>query len=170
VYHTFVSRPRTWDCEVSEFLTEDHVRAAQEEGLAITLHMVKQRAMADKGNQETIRYYCERYPRIKMILAHAARGFNPFHTVEGIGALKGLSNVWCDSSGVTEAGGFEAIIETLGHDRLLWGSDYPVSHHRGRCVAIGDQFLWLYEETLDWKPCHTRKSGRSWSGSSRCVP
>ena len=53
--------------------------------------------------------------------------------------------------GVTEAGGFEAIIETLGHDRLLWGSDYPVSHHRGRCVAIGDQFLWLYEETLDWK-------------------
>ena len=151
VYHTFVSRPRTWDCDVSEFLTEDHVRAAHEEELAITLHMVKQRAMADKRNQETIRSYCERYPRIKMILAHAARGFNPFHTVEGIGALKGLRNVWCDSSGVTEAGGFEAIIETLGHDRLLWGSDYPVSHHRGRCVAIGDQFLWLYEDTLDWK-------------------
>ena len=24
------------------------------------------------------------------------------------------------------------------------------SHLRGRCVAIGDGFLWLYDDTLDW--------------------
>ena len=54
---------------------------------------------------------------------------------------------------MTEAGGFEAIINVLGHDRLLWGSDYPVSRLRGRCIAIGDTFLWLYEDTLDWDPC-----------------
>ena len=65
--------------------------------------------------------------------------------------MKGLRNVWCDTSAVTEAGGFEAIIETLGHGRLLWGSDYPLSHLRGRCVAIGDRFLWLHEDTLNWK-------------------
>jgi hypothetical protein len=41
-------------------------------------------------------------------------------------------------------------VETLGHSRLLWSSDFPISHRRGRCVAIGDQFLWLYEDTLDW--------------------
>jgi len=86
-----------------------------------------------------------------MVLAHAARGLNPFHTIEGIGALRGLDNVWCDTSAVTEAGGFEAIVEVLGHQRLLWGSDYPISHLRGRCVSIGDEFLWLYEDTLDWE-------------------
>ena len=150
VYHTFSPRKVTWLSDVSDFLTEEHVRIAHEEGLSITLHMVKDRAMADPSNQQQIRYYCEKYPNIKMILAHAARGFNPFHTIEGIHALRGLRNVWCDSSAVTEAGGFEAIIEVLGHDRLLWGSDYPVSHMRGRCIAIGDTFLWLHEETLNW--------------------
>jgi len=151
VYHTFSRRTPTWESEINEFLTEEHVRAANEGGHAIMLHMVKARALADPANQRLIRSYCERYPIIKLVLAHAARGFNPFHTMEGIGALKGLHNIWCDASAVTESSGIEAIIETLGHKRLLWGSDYPISHFRGRCVSIGDEFLWLYEETLDWE-------------------
>jgi glutamate-1-semialdehyde 2,1-aminomutase len=150
VYHTFASSVPTWDAEVKEYLTEEHMRVAHEEGLSITLHMVRARAMADPSNQTQIRAYCERYPNARLILAHAARGFNPHHTIEGIRALAGLRNVWCDSSAVTEAGAFEAIIEALGPDRLMWGSDFPISHFRGRCVAIGDEFLWLYENTLDW--------------------
>ena len=90
VYHTFSPRKVTWTSEIKDFLTEDHVRIAHEEGLSITLHMVRDRAMADPVNQEQIRYYCEKYPNIKLILAHAARGFNPFHTIEGIHALRGL--------------------------------------------------------------------------------
>ena len=151
VYHTFVAKKPTWNAEIPQYLSEAHVRVAHEEGWTITLHMVKDRAMADAGNQHWIRYYCERYPGIKLILAHAARGFNGYHTVEGIGSLRGLRNVWCDMSAVTESAGMEAIIDVLGADRLLWGSDYPISHMRGRCVAVGDHFLWLYEDTLDWK-------------------
>jgi glutamate-1-semialdehyde 2,1-aminomutase len=150
VYHTFSPRKPSWDSEVREYLTEEHVRVAHEEGLSITLHMVRARAVADPLNQEQIRNYCRKYSNIRMILAHAARGFNPYHTIEGIQTLKGLGNVWCDASAVTEAGGFEAIIQTLGHERLMWGSDFPISHFRGRCVAVGDEFLWLHENTLDW--------------------
>jgi glutamate-1-semialdehyde 2,1-aminomutase len=151
VYHQFIDSKPRFNADVFDFLVEDQIRVLHEEGWTVTLHMVKDRALADKRNQQQIRYYCDRYPGIKLILAHAARGFNPFHTIEGIRSLEGLENVWFDTSAVTEAGGFEAIIETFGHERLLWGSDYPISHLRGRCVAIGDQFLWLYEETLDWK-------------------
>jgi glutamate-1-semialdehyde 2,1-aminomutase len=53
-------------------------------------------------------------------------------------------------SAMTEAGACEAIIEILGHDHLLYGTDFPVSHMRGRCVAVGDSFVWLYEDTLNW--------------------
>ncbi len=151
VYHLFADRADTPQAEIEEFLVEEHVRVAHEENFTITLHMVKNRALADPGNQERIRYYCETYPNIRLILAHAARGFNPGHTIEGIHSLEGLPNVWFDTSAVTEAGAFEAIVDTFGHQRLIWGSDYPISHFRGRCIAIGDEFLWLYEDTLDWK-------------------
>ena len=145
----------TWLAPIEDYLPEEHIRIAHEEKLSITLHMVRDRALADPVNQATIRRCCEKYPDMRLILAHAGRAFNPWHTIEGIDSLKGLDNVWFDTSAVTEAGAFEAIIETMGHDRLLYGSDFPVSHMRGRCVAIGDSFYWLYADEMDLNEKHT---------------
>lgn len=144
----------TFLAPIEAYLPEEHVKVAHELGLSITLHMVRDRAMADPANQATIRRYCEKYPNMRLILAHAARGFNPWHTIEGIHSLAGLGNVWCDTSAVTEAGAFEAIVETLGHTRLLYGTDFHVSHLHGRCIAIGDSFHWLYAEEMDLAEKH----------------
>jgi glutamate-1-semialdehyde 2,1-aminomutase len=154
-YHTMahVDGP-TWNAPIEAYLPEAHVQVADELGLTITLHMVRDRALADPVNQVTIRRYCEQYPNMRLILAHAARGFNPWHTIEGIHSLRGLDNVWFDTSAVTEAGAFEAIIETMGHERLLYGTDFHVSHLRGRCVAIGDSFHWFYANDMDLTEKH----------------
>jgi glutamate-1-semialdehyde 2,1-aminomutase len=149
-YHLRSERKPTWEADIPDYLPEAQARVAHEEGLCVTLHMVKARAVADPSNQHWIRHYCETYPNMQLILAHAARGFNPYHTIEGLAALEGLPNLWCDMSAVTDVGACEAIIQILGHERLLYGTDFPVSHVPGRCVAIGDGFLWLYEDTLDW--------------------
>jgi glutamate-1-semialdehyde 2,1-aminomutase len=142
-YHLFATETPTFDASITSYLPEDLVRVAHELNLSVTLHMVRARALADANNQQVIRHYCERYPSVKLILAHAGRGFNPHHTIEGIGALQGLSNVWFDTSSIAEAGAFEAIVRAMGVSRLLYGSDFPVSHMRARCVAMGDSFLWL---------------------------
>ena len=149
-YHVRSGNAITWDADIPDYLPEAQVKIAHEERLCITLHMVKPRAVADPANQYWIRRYCETYPDMQLILAHAARGFNPYHTIQGLAALGGLPNLWCDMSAVTDVGACEAIIERLGHDRLLYGTDFPVSHLRGRCVAIGDSFVWLYDDTLNW--------------------
>ncbi len=141
---------RDLGCEIPDYLPEAQVKVAHEERLCITLHMVKARRVADPSNQHWYRTYCETYPDMQLILAHAARGFNPYHTIQGLAALRGLPNLWCDMSAVTDVGACEAIIELLGHDHLLYGTDFPVSHLRGRCVAIGDSFVWLYDDTLNW--------------------
>jgi len=142
-YHVFSPRRPSFDSRIEEYLPESQVQVAHEEGLSITLHMVRSRALADDANQGTIRRYAERYPNVRLILAHAARGFNPHHTLLGIGALRGLPNVWFDTSAVTDSGAIEAIVQTFGHERVLYGSDFPVTHQRGRCVAVGDSFLWI---------------------------
>ena len=149
-YHVRSGKPVTWDADIPDYLPEAQVKVAHEERLCITLHMVKARAVADPANQHWIRTYCATYPDMQLILAHAARGFNPYHTIQGLAALRGLPNLWCDMSAVSDVGACEAIIELLGHDHLLYGTDFPVSHLRGRCVAVGDSFVWLYEDTLNW--------------------
>lgn len=145
-YHLFASTKPTFDAHLPSFLPESHMQVAHELGLSITLHIVRSRALADASNQEVLRHYATAYPHARLILAHAARGFNPHHTIEGIEALRGLSNVWFDTSVVTDAGAIEAIVRVMGHRRVLYGSDFPVSHLRGRCVALGNSFLWLSPE------------------------
>ena len=41
----------------------------------------------------------------------------------------------------------EAIIEHLGHDRLLWATDFPITHMRGNYVAIGNGHIWADSES-----------------------
>ncbi len=148
-YHVFASQTPTFEAGISSFLPEHQMEVADELGLSITLHIVRPRALADLANQQVLRRYATRYPRARLILAHAARGFNPHHTMEGIAALRGLNNIWFDTSAVTDSGAFEAILREFGHKRLLYGSDFPVSHLRGRCVALGDSFLWLSHENTN---------------------
>ena len=153
-YHLFATTTPTFDAAVEAYLPEEHVRIAHELGLTITLHMVRARAIADPKNQESISRLARKYPNARWILAHAARGFNPHHTIEGIHSMQGLGNVWCDTSAVTEAGAFEAIVRELGVDRLLYGADFPVTHLRGRCVAVGDSFLWLTADNTNFGASH----------------
>lgn len=144
-YHLYSPATPTFDSPIEAFLPEEQVRVANEEKLSITLHIVKDRSLADPENQRTLRRYAETYPDMRLILAHAARGFNPHHTAEGIGSMTGLPNVYFDTAVVTDYGAIEAIVQTIGHQAVLYGSDFPVSHTRGREIALGDTFVWLHE-------------------------
>ena len=153
-YHTMASVKPTWDAPIPEFLPEPMVRMAHEEGWLVTLHMVKARAVADPENIDCIRRYCERYPNLKLILAHSARGFQPAHNLEGLPKLQGLDNLYFDTSVNCEPIAHQAIIRYMGHEKLMYGSDLPVSHQRGRSLSAADSFLWLYENTPVWGEHH----------------
>jgi len=150
VYHLFAEREDTLFAPTEEFIPEWAWELADQHGLAIMLHMVLPRALAETQNQIYIRQHCERYPGAKLILAHAARGFCGKHTVEGIAALRGLDNVFFDTSAVCEPEAFEAILKVFGPTRLLYGADFCVTEMKSRCVDLADGFLWLDEIRADF--------------------
>lgn len=155
-YHTMAAVTPTWEADIPAYLPEKFLRVANEEGWVITLHIVKSRAAADRGNIEFIREYCRTYPAMKLILAHSARAFQPAHNLEGLTELRGLDNLWFDSSANCEPMAHVAVLKILGHERFMYGSDLPVSHFRGRSVAASDSFLWLYEGSPVWGEKHAR--------------
>ncbi len=151
VYHFYAGRTDTFNAYPGEFLPEWAWQIADQHDLAIMLHLVRPRALADPVNQQYIREHCQRFPNARLILAHAARGFCRTHTVMGIAALRGIDNVYFDTSAICEPAPLEAILREFGPSRLLFGTDFPVSESRGRCTTVGDGFLWLDANNIDWK-------------------
>ncbi|HAA69985.1 MAG TPA: hypothetical protein DCE55_12660 [Planctomycetaceae bacterium] len=155
-YHTMSDVDPTWEADIQAYLPEALIKVADEEGWVITLHMVKSRSVADPANIACIKHYCQNYPNMTLILAHSARGFQPSHNLEGLPHLVGLDNLYFDTSANCEPIAHQSIIRIIGHDKLMYGSDLPVSHHRGRSLSAGDSFLWLYEQSPVWGEKHTR--------------
>ncbi|HID24759.1 MAG TPA: aminotransferase class III-fold pyridoxal phosphate-dependent enzyme, partial [Planctomycetaceae bacterium] len=151
VYHVYSGRSDSFDAPPDQFLPEWAWQLAHEHEWILMLHLVRSRALADPVNHRYVRDRCRRYPRARLILAHAARGFCGAHTVEAVATLRGLENVYFDTSGICEPHPLEAILRTFGPRRLLFGTDFSVSELRGRCVSVGDGFLWLYEHNVDWQ-------------------
>jgi glutamate-1-semialdehyde 2,1-aminomutase len=70
--------------------------------------------------------------------------------------LAGLDNLWFDTSANCESIAHQAILRFIGPHRLMYGSDLPISHLRGRSLGAADSFVWLYEETPVWGEKHSR--------------
>jgi len=153
-YHTFAGPQPTWEADIPAYLPEAHVRVAHEEGWFIILHMVKKRAVADPSNIHWIRHYCRTYPNMKLILAHSARGHNPRHNFEGLPRLKGLDNLWFDTSAICEPMSHIALFRIMGHERVMYGTDF--CGHRGLCAPVNDTFVWLYEKSPVWNEFHSQ--------------
>ena len=150
VYHQLAERENTFYADQSEFLPEWAWELAHQHGLWITMHLVQSKALSDPRNHEYVRKHCLQYPNARYVLAHAARGFNAGHTADAIDLLRGLDNVFFDTSAICEPTAFESIIRATGTTRLMYGSDFPVSEMRGRPVSVGDGFFWLYDHNAEW--------------------
>ncbi len=149
-YHLFgASKSSTFDLPLEAFCPEWFWELCAARDAVLMLHLVRPHALADETNLSYLRGCAERYPRVRVVLAHAGRGFHAPDTVAAAGSLAHLPNLWFDSSGICEADALTAVLEHFGPHRLLWGSDYPVSQQRGRCVTVGDNFAWVAPERID---------------------
>ena len=150
VYHLLAQQADTLQCGPSDYIPDWAWKLADDRGLILLLHLVRDGALADRVNQRYICRHCERFPRAKLLLAHAARGFHAPNTAKGLASLRGLTNLWFDTSGICEADPIAAILDEFGPRRVLWGSDFPVSQQRGRCVTLGTGFAWITTDQVDW--------------------
>ena len=109
-YHCWSTQTPTFTSEIGGYLPDHLCEAASELGLTVTLHLVRATALSDAANQHDIRRLCEAFPGMRLILAHAARGFNMFHTADGLPALAGLRH------GIIPVPTFRA----RGRERICW--------------------------------------------------
>jgi len=149
-FSTFADYSPVWQAPLASYLPEWAWEIADERGYMMLVHLVRDKALNDPENYQEITRMCEKYPRAKLLLDHAARGFHAPNTQEGVKRVAGLENIWFDISCICEPLPMIAILQTFGCKRLVWGSDFPLSQFRGKAVTVGNGFFWLGSSNVDW--------------------
>lgn len=144
-YHFYAGPGDTSQAGLEDFAPEWMWELCHRHAAVLMLHLMRDDAAANPGNSAALVKLSRKYPDCQAVLAHVARSFN-HRTSRGLRTLKDLPNICVDVSAITESESIRAALELLGPHRVLYGSDYPISHLRGRCVTVGNQFLWLYAE------------------------
>ncbi len=147
-YHLYANEGDTRQTDIEDWAPEWMWRCCHEHEAMLILHLVKDASSAHPANQEALLRLSTRYPGCRVVLAHVGRSFN-HRTARGLKALASRSNIVVDTSAITESEGIKIAFDVLGVDRVLYGSDYPISHVRGRCVTAGDSFQWIYGEEMN---------------------
>lgn len=148
VYHVYSGCSDTFNADILAYAPEWMWETLNDTRGVLMLHMVKDKGIADEENQRQLRQLCTKYPHVRVILAHVARSFNYRNAIDGLAFVADLANVVVDTSAITEAEAFRTAIKQLGPARILWGSDFPVSEMRGKCITTGDTFMWLHPEAM----------------------
>jgi len=138
----------TWFAEVQEYLPESAWQVANARGMSITIHMVRPLALSDEKNKAYFKKMCAKYPNAKLILAHCARGFASWTTIEAVREMKGIPNLYYDMAAICDPATICELIRQAGCDHVMWGSDYFIDRAHGKPINTGDSFRWLYKHEI----------------------
>ncbi|MHC4871696.1 MAG: amidohydrolase family protein [Planctomycetota bacterium] len=120
-YRLFAEDPK--DCRINDFLPESQLEVINHYGKAVMLHMAMEDGPDSPVNQQDLKNYTVKYPGIKWILAHCARGFNPMFLEKSIHFYKELPNIWYDTSAVNDLYTHILLLKHEDIGRIMFGSD-----------------------------------------------
>lgn len=133
------------EARITDFLPEAQIALADRHGLMIMMHLSKRDAIADADNIADLLRLSERYPRAKWVLAHCARSYSAWAIEADAHRLRGLPNVWYDTSTVCEADAIDALFHAVGPDRVMYGTDDMIGPLRGKYITFGRAWTYLGE-------------------------
>lgn len=107
---------------------EPYLRFAEQRDLPVLIHCGRWQEVA--GYRFAIQV-AQAHPGIQFIFAHLG-GDGPELKFEAVRTVKeqSLDNVWFSIEGTREYWALAQCIRTLGIERFLYGSDYPIEHPR----------------------------------------
>lgn len=148
-YLDFVDTKPARDVTIEDMLTPAQMRAADERGLAITLHIPRAARLADPLNQAQMVTLCRRYPNARIIFAHIGRAYYLAGVVGFLDGIAACPNAYLDTAMVNHEGVLEYTFRHFPRERILFGSDAPVAFLRGKSVEINNQYAYLMGEPYE---------------------
>lgn len=115
------------DAGIFEFLPHSHLKVADKLGLKVVLHISKPDRLKNKQNIFDLMEIEQKYPNVKLIVAHIGRAYVEADLGDAFETLKNTKNMYFDFCANTLPLATRQCIEAVGPKRLLFGTDLPIA-------------------------------------------
>lgn len=139
------------DVGIFEFLPHAHLEVADRHGSAVLLHLPRKGRLADRDNVREIRAVVQKYPRLRLVLAHYGRCFTVKYLKEGLDLLgEDRDALWFDTAAVSNPDVHAEALQRLRPEQILYGTDLPVFLWHGRRRWTETAYVNLCREDFPW--------------------
>ena len=104
------------------------------------LHIARPQRLKDPLNIAQLMEIEEKYPNVKLVVAHIGRAYSPEDIGDAFETLKHTKNMMFDFTANTLSLAMEKCIEAVGVDRLMFGSDLPITKMRMYRITKGGKY------------------------------
>ncbi len=138
------------DISIFDFVSQTVLEFANQYGLILLIHLPRKGRLADKRNIRELDKISEKYPDIKVILAHAGRSYCHEDIKHCINEIKHMKNLYMDTAMVNDFLVNRTILDVLGTDKLLFGSDSGISLLKGKNIDINNKHYFVTKKPKLW--------------------
>ena len=129
------------EIRIFDFLPKEHLEVANKNGWIVMLHIPRSKRLRDEVNVAQIMEIEEKYPNLKLVVAHIGRAYAKEDIGDAFEVLKNTKNLVFDFTANVCDDAIKACIDAVGTKRLLFGSDLPIAFMRMyRIVENGEYF------------------------------
>ena len=150
-YWSLVPGAKQADVRLDDMVPPAHLEVLDELGLVATIHVPGPERIRDAHTRQVLRQWRRRYPNLPLIVAHLGRAYCMPFAEASFEDLAGIEGLLLDCSAVLNPGVFELAFRTIGPQRIMWGTDFPVlSRLRGYRVWEGEEYRNVVSGDYPW--------------------
>ena len=149
-YPDMVSGRKGAQIAIPEFIPPRQWEILERQKKAVMLHIPRAGRLSDADNVRELRELRERYPHVRIVIAHFGRSFCPIYLSEGLRKLGDTAGFYFDTSGVINPAVYDIAFSCIDPSTILFGTDMPIFFWHGRREWTETTYINLTREPFSW--------------------
>lgn len=129
------------EIRIFDFLPHHQLECINEHCWIVMLHIPRDGRLGDPVNLAQMLEIEERYPDLRLVIAHAGRAYCMSDTGNAFDVLSDTERMMFDISANCNEQVFDSLIQCVGPKRILFGSDLPILKMRTRRICENGTYI-----------------------------
>lgn len=129
------------EIRIYDFFPEEQLKRMDEMGAIVMLHIPRSGRLKDPVNLAQMLEIYQKYPRIRLIIAHVGRAYVPADVGNAFDVLDAAPDLMMDFTANCTESILEEAIRRRGPKNLMFGSDMPILRMRMRRIDENGHYV-----------------------------